>query len=389
MIVQTAQAQLEFTTGSRLADSMYVLLHIKNISDEDLCTSLDTNDRDLQDIARAVIKRDFQRAYGSWARHWSAPGRPEYISRSPNMLIDTETLMEYDDYRMVVGEHRAEKDSVLARADKILQNNILVWGDTFVDFGAEVDFNKEIGRSGKYGFHYWLWARPLNSAYLLTGEQRYLQKFDQLFNRWYDQRNRITRTIPDFDPVYYELGLGVRNRVFLEYYRLPFLTRTTLTHQRMLKTMLGAGRWLYELEKWEGYRPGNWQIHGAFMLVQIALTFPEFRESAEWLKMGFYRLDEHLANDFFDDGGHSERCPRNYSLATYLAYRNLFYLLQAHQSHPEVADTILRTMGKTLDWWITMITPTGELPAINDSHRGLFPASVFQDGETMFKRPHR
>ena len=295
--------------------------------------------------------------------------------------------MEYDEFRMIAGDHAGEKDSILARADNILQNKILVWGDTFIDFGTEVDFNKDIGRSTRYGFHYWLWARPLNSAYILTGEQRYLQKFHQLFNRWYEQRNRITRSIPDFDPVYYELGLGLRTRVFLEYYRLPHLTRTWVIHQRMLKTLLAAGRWLYELEKWEGYRPGNWQIHGAFMLLQIALTFPEFREAAEWEKVGMYRLEEHLANDFFADGGHSERCPRNYTLATYLAYRNLYYLLQAHRSHDDFAEKILRTMGNTIDWMITMIAPTGETPAINDSHRGTLPVSVLDDGTKLFKRP--
>ena len=63
-------------------------------------------------------------------------------------------------------------------------------------------------------------------AWAITGDQKYLDKFDRLFNRWYDQRNSITRTIPDFDVVYYELGLGLRNRMFIEYYLLPFAGRT-------------------------------------------------------------------------------------------------------------------------------------------------------------------
>lgn len=98
-------------------------------------------------------------------------------------------------------------------------------------------------------------------------------------------------------------------------------------------------------------------------------------------------MEEHLVRDFFDDGGHSERAPRNYTLATYLAYRNLYYLLQAHQVRPETMAKIQQTMGKTLEWWITMLTPLGEVPAINDSHRGLFPSTVLLDGATLFQKP--
>ena len=142
----------------------------------------------------------------------------------------------------------------------------------------------------------------------------------------------------------------------------------------MLKTALAAARWLYEFQRWEGYRPGNWQVHGSYMLVQLALVFPEFRESPEWLRIGLQRMMEHLARDFYADGGHSERSPRNYTLATYFTYRNLAYLLSSYDTRSDVVTKIRGSMGRTIDWWITMLAPTGEIPAINDSHRGLFPA---------------
>ncbi|HMK39677.1 MAG TPA: alginate lyase family protein, partial [Bacteroidota bacterium] len=178
-----------------------------------------------------------------------------------------------------------------------------------------------------------------------------------------------------------------RNRMFIENYLLPCRDRTGATHARILKTMITAGRWLYELERWEGYRAGNWQVHGAYMLVQIALVFPEFRESDAWLRIGLQRLTEHMDEDFFPDGGHSERAPRNYTLATYLNYRNVAYLLESYRVRGDVLQRIRASMGKTIDWWITMITPTGEVPAINDSHRGLFPAAILRDGARLFGKP--
>ncbi len=123
------------------------------------------------------------------------------------------------------------------------------------------------------------------------------------------------------------------------------------------------------------------------MLAQIAVVFPEFKESAEWLRIGLQRLEEHIEQDFFADGGHSERAPRNYTLLTYLSYRNLYYLLKAYKVREDLEGRIRESMGRTIDWWIAMLAPTGEVPAINDSHRGLFPIGILQDGAEFYSKP--
>jgi len=105
------------------------------------------------------------------------------------------------------------------------------------------------------------------------------------------------------------------------------------------------------------------------------------------LRVGLQRLTEHLERDFYPDGGHSERCPRNYTLATYLNYRNIAYLLKVYGVRSDVRDRIQSSMGRTIDWWTTMLAPTGEIPAINDSHRGLFPAAILRDGAELFGKP--
>jgi hypothetical protein len=381
-------AQLQFSAGSRLGDSVYVRQSVRDISDEGLFTALRSDIPALKDVLLAARQRNFIHAYRVWASYWSSKQQPRYITQDHKFLLDTEMLKSYDEARSYAASHPDERDSILARARLLKQNTIRTWGDSVVHFGPVVDFDRDIGRSGKYGFHYWGWSRPLLSAFIFTADQTYLAKFDELFNRWYDQRNTITRRFVELDVVYYELGLGTRNRAFIEYYLLPYHQRPWQTHERMLKTILGAARWLYELQKWEGYRSGNWQIHGSYMLAQIAMAFPEFRDSQEWLHMALQRLQEHLEQDFFDDGGHSERAPRNYTLATYLSYRNLYYLLSVYGVRPDLASIIRQRMGNTIDWWISMITPTGEIPAINDSHRGLFPAFVLADGADFFRKPY-
>jgi len=380
--------QLKFSQGSRLADPGYVESSVKNISDEELFDAFRADLPAIGEILRISGRGEFRNAYERWGTYWAAKRQPKYITRDHQFLLDTETLKSYEKARLEAADRPADRDSILARASLLKRNIIRTWGDAVIDFGPVVDFNREIGQSGKYGFHYWSWSKPLLTAYVLTEDQSYLAKFDELFHRWYEQRKSITRGFPELDVVYYELGLGTRNRAFIEYYFLPYKNRTWQTHERMLKTILGAARWLYELERGEGYRPGNWQIHGCYMLAQIAMVFPEFRESEEWLRMALQRLQEHLHQDFFEDGGHSERAPRNYTLATYLSYRNLSYLLSVYNVGEDIAKQIRQRMGNTIDWWISMIAPTGEIPAINDSHRGLFPAFVLQDGAEFFRKPY-
>ncbi|MEW6510141.1 MAG: alginate lyase family protein [Bacteroidota bacterium] len=370
-----------------LSNPKYVREQIREISDADLWSSLDLSRAGLEAVRSHVDAGTYNDAAAAWGSYWSAKRQPLYVTLTDHLMLDTDLLMGLGEFRIAMERSPEEGDSLLARAGMILHNAFIPWGDSVIRFGDTVDFNREIGQSGKYGFHYWFWSRPLIMSAVLTGDQKYQAKFDQLFNWWYEQRNSIMGFYPELNVVYYELGLGTRNRMFIENYMLPYRDRTTETHRRMMKTMLAAGRWLYQLERWEGYRPGNWQIHGSYMLTQIALVFPEFREAGEWLRMGLQRMSEHLESDFFPDGGHSERCPRNYTMATYLGFRNLAYLLEAYGVRKDLSEKIRASMGRTIDWWLTMLTPTGEIPAINDSHRGLFPTVILRDGAEFFHKP--
>ncbi len=378
-----AQAQLQLSDSSRINDPVYLRGQIKNIADADLFGALTLEAPGLEQVRDAWRAGDTSGAYAAWGRYRNGAHQPQYVTEMERLMLDTDLLTGYADHRASLDARPAERETIMARAGAILRNRIRVWGDRVESFGDTVDFNRDVGRSGKYGFHYWLWARPLLSAAVLTGDDRYVTKFRELFTRWYEQRNGIDRSIPDFDPVYYELGLGVRTKPFVDYYLMPEKDRPWSTHRDMLKTFLGAGRWLYQLEEWEGYRPGNWQIVGSFALVQLALTVPEFKESPAWLALGLLRLTQHLDRDFFADGGHSERSPRNYTSLTYLTYRNLAYLLDAYHTQPEIAARIRAAIGRTIDWWVAMMTPLGETPALNDSHRGLFAARIMEDADRM------
>lgn len=304
----------------------------------------------------------------AWAKEWGRRIRRGLFRDADDLLVSRgEAAKSFE----------PQRHKILAGAERVLRHDIQGWGDVSIRHGAEVDFDADYGRSGKYGFHYWVWARPLIQAFLLTEDQKYLAEFDVLFTGWYEQRDRVRGEIENLDVINYELGLGLRNRTFLEYYYLPFAHRPVRTHERMLKTLLHAGRWLFAEEE-RGYRQGNWQIMGCAGLATIAALMSEFRESAAWLELAAKRLVEHLERDVYSDGCHWERVPSSYMLTVYKDMRNVA-LLAGREDLEKSLDRMLR-------WYMQTLPPDGVLPGINDGSRLPIPGKLLEEGKKKF--PH-
>ena len=367
----------QMAPGDPRADSAYANRRIKHISDEDLFAALDLARPGLTGVRAAAERKDFPAAHAAWGKYWEdvAPKRAKFTG-------DGEFLCSREDVAAWLANSKA---TVLAAAERLMRHDIAGWGPKPIQHGPVVDFNADYGKSGKYGFHYWVWARPLVQAFILTGDNNYLAEFDQLFNQWYEQRDAVHGEWPGLDVIYYELGVGVRNRLFLEAYCLPLPTRTAQTHERMLKTLLGAARWLFEEEKL-GYREHNWQIIGSYGLAHIGLMVPEFSESPRWVKLGAQRMSEHVAHDFFADGCFSERCPSSYMLIGYRDPRNLARLLADDPSQRATADQLRGPLERSLNFWLGVLPPDGVLPPINDGARSRMLPAILQDGPDLFGR---
>lgn len=325
--------------------------HIRHISDEDLFAAFG----------------DKWRTYDDWSTHWSA------VAPLRAKFTDREFFLGPRDE--VTARLAPERDSILATADRVVRHDIQGWGDVSIQHGNVVDFNAPYGQSGKYGFHYWWFAQPLLHARLLTDDPKYLEEFDRLFNQWYEQRDQVRGEFPHLDVIWYELGLGIRSRPFIEFYALPHATRSRQTHERMLKTLLGAARWLYAEQQQRGYRDGNWQIMGSYGLAFIAVMLPEFVESPAWLSLALRRLHEHADRDFFPDGCHSERVPGSYSVVAYRDLRNLVTLLGDHPASRPFRDRLTTAA----QWFRDILPPDQILPAINDCERTPLPPVLRDD----------
>lgn len=342
------------------------------ISNKNLFDAFNLRGTDLKPVRDAVKDGQWKTAYGAWGTYFAERKEPL------NMVAPTGDKPEPD---------------VIREAERVVDHEIQGWHTLTYKFGEKVDFNAAWGRSGIYGMHYWGWSEPLRVAFGQTGDLRYPTCFDDLFNQWYEQRDKLDNPIPNLDVIFYELGVGGRTPRFLDHY---FAYRNTgvmswRTHERMLKTILGGCRWLYELEKKEGYRDGNWQMCGSWALVYAGGLFPEFKEAKEWVKVGVQRLVEHVDKDFYDDGCHYERASGYGSWCTRMSEDLILFAEQ--NKNVKVPKTLRERVVQMYDWFLATTTPLGESQGYNDGGWGaqdeIFKRGVKFTGDGRYLWPIR
>lgn len=218
-----------------------------------------------------------------------------------------------------------------------------------------------IGRSALYGFHYLMWTVPLLERYLLTADEHWLRRWEEIFLRWYDSRDRVHGEWPGLDVVWYTLGVGVRTPVLIHALHAGHAVLGRQTRMRLLGSVLGGARWL--ADEHDSFRPGNWQLVGACTLLCTGALFPEFAEADSWVAAGRARITEHLDRDVHPDGGHQERSPGYHRLCLEFLHRAALHA-ERYLDWPLGADDRVVAM---CDWLVAMATPEGWLPPFQDT----------------------
>ncbi len=270
-------------------------------------------------------------------------------------------LVEADAYRKRIDAAAKNASSDQRRreaADSVLRRDINGWASQRIQFAPVIDFNANFGRSGQYGFHYLGWLRPVLDQYIASGETRYRDDFISITRQYYDQRDKLVLRIAHLHPVYYELGAHAKTEIYIPAYAVLAGEKALDPEAReaMLKLLLGFARSLFRLQT--EYRPGNWQIVGAASLYHLGASFPEFSESESWRQKGLEVLKEHAEKDFFEDGGHGERC-WGYGYMSLGAMAEFYRVATRHKRLDPAADTYWQSFLKRGYQWFAASTAPG------------------------------
>jgi hypothetical protein len=232
------------------------------------------------------------------------------------------------------------------------------------------------GRSQLYGFHYLGWLAPGVRAWLLTGDDRYLQAFERHLDEWVERRDSVIGEWPGLDVIWYSLGTWARCRSLLP--TLEVLTASPLSDcvwGRLVATLVGGARWAYD--EHDVFRHGNWQLVCATELLHLSAVLPSLVESAAWAERAQRRIEEHLVLDIYPDGGHYERSPGYHGMVLD-ALQTAARIDPGVAAHPRFAAMHI--------WLCELVSSGGWLPHLQDSGV-VWPAASLLRGSYLLDDP--
>jgi len=347
-------------------------------SDAELLAALDLEHPGLETVRDAVREKDYAAAARTWAEYFRARERPtphydrakwaDFMRRTYPQLIPP----------------------ILEMADAVAGGEIAHPPITFKVDGRAIDWLSNPTKDTNYvsvvGSQWFM--NPLGRAYLLTGDERYAEAFAWVFESWYDNQDAIRAHQGGlgFEPIYHAYYPGIHTRILADnYYAMaasPSLTPAL--HAKILKQLLTSCDWLHRDNR--SYRPGNQQVGAVVGLGVTGIVFPEFKAAEQWVACAEARMKEHLREDFFPDGAHSELCTQYHKTCL----RDMGYLgmTAAANGRPSLfGGSEAQALERAYDWLAKLVMPTGQTPALHSAVFATDWAIHLAIGARCFERP--
>ena len=211
-------------------------------------------------------------------------------------------------------------------------------------------------------FHSLRMVSFLMNAYELTNNTTYLEKAQWFIESWIEHN-------PDpYDHSGSRFAWGdhsAANRIltliyFWDYYRNSSIFEEDFAND-LLNTLRNHGIFTAKDKNY------SWGInHGIYQdraLMQLAVLFPIFERSQEWLATSMYRLTMHLEEDVTPSGIHKE-----HSSSYHYLVLNLFMSISKFTNYYNISyEGLDSTIYKMQDYLVRLAKPDGTIPLVGDS----------------------
>lgn len=211
-------------------------------------------------------------------------------------------------YPLPDGEPKIEQ-ATLETADRTVKH-IFQWGPYEpADYGTDIDWSWDPRGDIEWvaAMYRFYWADPLAQAYQATRDERYAQAFVELTSDWIRKHPLEKRDV--VHPVYanwkgypwLDIQTGIRASNLCRTF--PIFVHAEAFTPEFLGVLLAS---LYDHQvKTEFYPMGKVHNKAIFEqrgFVNVAYTFPEFKDSQRWMEMALGRAQESLLAQTTSDG---------------------------------------------------------------------------------------
>jgi hypothetical protein len=285
-------------------------------------------------------------------------------------------LLAYYRARYPLADERPDApDAVLVEADGVTRNvfRFLVYDP--VQYEEPIDWEWDPRDdiewvAQMYRFH---WARALAEAYAATREEKYVTAFVRLVGDWIarhplEQHERAHRTLMHWKGfAWLDIQTGIRASALCDVF--PVLVHGESFTPAFLGVFLAS---LYDHQCKSERIPMGILHNKAVMelrgLMDIAATFPEFRDTEHWLRVGLDRFVENFLGQTTSDGVQKE-----WSFGYHMHVLNdaMNIMRIAEQGGVEIPEAARRRAHDMYEFLFGFSTPELGMPLFGDTRREL------------------
>lgn len=213
----------------------------------------------------------------------------------------------------------------------------------------------------------------LGKAYLVTNDEKYAKEVCDQIEQWIEQN-------PYLLGVNWVEGIEAAIRMYSWIFAYHFISNSkSLTSEVNLKIL----KYIYLHGKFiRTFLSDKWIINGNHLLAElsglllIGITFPEFKESKEWVSFALQKLESELNTQVLDDGAIWEHSTGYQKFVTeMILYPVILFNNNGHKVH----EDILSKLEKMLYFLDSIAMSNGKIPLIGDEDQGFMLKLNFSD----------
>lgn len=236
-------------------------------------------------------------------------------------------------------------------------------------FSLDFDWNQWGNKEETWSLNKLYFVENLAKAYLLSGDKKFASAFRRIWNHWWrtnprpDHYKKVRpKEVFGRGTSWRSLCMSVRtwNLLWAYHYFMPAMTDEEL--QTLVESLQEHGEYLAWVNS-EDYFPGNWQFIEACCLACLAVMFPEFPQSSEWLDLAGKRFLQHFKDDIFPDGAGSERNFGYHASLLDFVLRAVL-LAKVNGLQPAFVTECMPLYEKMWDFIMYSVLPNGMCPLI-------------------------
>jgi len=332
----------------------------------------------------------------------------------PALLFSDRDREEY--VALLQDRYPVTVEETLRRAKGIRQHHFRFLGKDF-EFEDEIDWHldPESGRGWPRDYFEkidrWMWSEKrlgdyklpwelnrhqyfvtLGKAYWLTRDERYAEEFAKQVLSW-TRQNPLGMGINWYSAL--EIGVRLISWVLAFHFFRGSCRFIEVAGKPFLKSLHQQARFLCDHLTLDWDVRNNHIIGEVAGLIFVAILFPEFEESEEWLHTGLQVFEKELSLQTFPDGVNKEQATSYHRFVLDFLLPIVILSRRGAISAPSQLETLLEKM---LEYVMYVTTPEGHVSMIGDADDGrgytFDESAAFSDfgdwlavGAVLFQRP--